>query len=187
MATFADHDSPDDPPGVGLWLRAFEGLFYGNNNEPSDAILTQIVPGTPGMKYVYTGWSRWEGGYSGGVTTLSPNSPSGAVPSPTGTFMEMRFLDATAAGISGVLLDLRTEQQNDGIWRQHMLMGTAPAGTASVLVTAYALDMVPNVNMPPGGQSAFFDDFSLVCIPEPASVALGLIAALGMVGLIRRR
>ncbi len=100
--------------------------------------------------------------------------------------MEMRFLDATSAGISGVLIDLRSVQQNDGTWRQHMLMGTAPAGTASVLVTAYALDMVPNENLAPGGQSAFFDDFSLDCVPEPASTVLAIRTALGF-GFVDRR
>ena len=67
------------------------------------------------------------------------------------------------------------------------MTATSPAGTAKVLVTAYALDMVPNVNMAPGGQSAFFDDFSLRVIPEPASMTLGALALLGMFGLTRRR
>jgi MYXO-CTERM domain-containing protein len=31
------------------------------------------------------------------------------------------------------------------------------------------------------------DDFSLECVPEPTSVAMGLLAVLGLLGLVRRR
>jgi hypothetical protein len=95
--------------------------------------------------------------------------------------MEMRFLDASNAGISSVLRDLRTEQSNDGIWRQHTLVGAAPPNTASVLVTAYAVDMIPNIDP---GQSAFFDDFSLV--PEPNSLATIWMGTVGIC-LVGRR
>jgi uncharacterized protein (TIGR03382 family) len=86
-----------------------------------------------------------------------------------------------------VLLDLRTVQQNDGVWRQHSLSGIAPAGAVGVLVTAYAVDMVPNVNTPPGGQSAFFDDFALTVIPEPGTITLAGLALVGAALTLRRR
>jgi hypothetical protein len=147
--------------GRGLWLRSFEGFLHDGDDDAADAILTQIVPGIAGFHYAFSGWSKWEENYSGGLATV------------TGTFLELRFLDAADAGISGVLLDLRTEQQNDAAWRQHVLNAVAPAGTAKVLVTAYALDMLPSDANP---QSAFFDDFSLECrecvVPEPASAGL---------------
>jgi hypothetical protein len=95
----------------------------------------------------------------------------------------MAFLDASNAVIGSPLsLDLRTQQMNDNMWRQHSLTGIAPAGTASVRVSAIANDMF-NTS---GAQSAFFDDFSLA-IPEPATMALGLVAMAGFVALVRRR
>lgn len=165
FASFADRTGG----GTGLWLRPFE-----SETEPGDAILAQIVPGTPGFHYSFSGWSKWEAFYSGGLPTT------------TGTFMEIRFLDAGDAGLAAVLLDLRGEQQNDSTWRQHVLAGVAPAGTVSVLVTAYALDMFRSDGNP---QSAFFDDFSLECrectVPEPAGLVAGGIGALALA--LRRR
>jgi hypothetical protein len=68
-----------------------------------------------------------------------------------------------------------------------VLNAVAPAGTAKVLVTAYALDMLPSDANP---QSAFFDDFSLECrecvVPEPASMGLGWIAVLGLAAALGR-
>lgn len=182
LVGFADHTG--NANGQGLWLREFEGLFFGSKNEKTNVILSQTVPATAGQTYDFSGWARFEPNFSGGVTTLAAGSPSGAVPSPTGTFFEMRFLDATSAGLSSVLLDLRSAQAADNNWHQHTLSGIAPAGTASVLVTAYSLNMVPNIDP---GQSAFFDDFSLQAVPEPSSIGLGAIALLGLVSRARRR
>jgi len=159
FAPFANHTT--GPTGIGLWLRPFEGINLGNGNVMTNAQLTQTVPATPGLTFNFRAWSRWEGGYSGGVTTLHPQSPSGAAPSPTETFLRIQFLDATNSTISSAQLNLRTVQFNDAVWRQHLLSATAPAGAVSVRVAALALNMIPNVNMQPGGQSVYFDDFSL--------------------------
>lgn len=154
FAGFANHT----PGGSnGLWLRAFEGDA---TNMGVDAILSQTVAAVPNGQYTFSGWSKWEGNYSGGVTTLSGSSPLGAVASPTKTSLELAFLDASDAVIgTPVTLDLRTVQMNDSTWRQSTLMGTAPANAAKVRVTASAVDMVFNTDPQ---QSAFFDDFSLM-------------------------
>jgi hypothetical protein len=49
--------------------------------------------------------------------------------------------------------------------------------------------MIGATNNPAGGGQAFVvDDFTLESgIPEPATVALGLIGMFGLVGLLRRR
>jgi len=155
-----------------LWLRAFAGGQTPGPNNLTNAVLSQTVPGMPGEDYTFSGRSRWEANYSGGVDILGESGPLGAVSSPTETIMELAFLDASN-NILGtpVLLDLRTEQLNINFWSDpaHTLMGTAPAGTANVRVTAAAYDMVWNEGP---AQSAFFDDFSLTGASDPSAQIL---------------
>ena len=197
FATFADHTSipnpPEpEPPGVGLWYRAFEGTTFDNPREPVDAHLTQMVPGVPGAKYAMTGWALFEANYAGGFDTLPSGGTSNArwpadTPSPTGTEFALEFLDAGNAVLPGsVVMDLHDDlgQNNGDGWVQHMLMATAPAGTVNVQVRASLLD---GVNSDVNPQSAFVDDFSLVIIPEPACMALVMIGAVALLGWSRRR
>jgi len=137
---------PGSGGALGAWLRAFTG----NALQPADATLSQTVVGVEGGEYTFSGWSKWEANYSGGDPSFN-----------TETIMELAFLDAGGAEIgTPELLDLSTEQMNDGTWRESALSATAPAGTASVRITGAALGMENN---PLGGQqSAFFDDFSLM-------------------------
>jgi hypothetical protein len=160
--------------GVGMWLRSFSG---------GDAKILQTVPGMPGGNYTFGGWSKWELGYSGGDPL-----------STTQTFLKMEFLDASNAVIgTPAMLDLRTVQMNDDTWREFMLNGVAPAGTANVRVSAGAMGMM-NSGINP--QSAMFDDFSLMlagagsgnllaaAVPEPTTL---LLIAMALVGVSCRR
>lgn len=145
---FANHT----PGGVqGLWLRSFAG---------GDGKLSQTVPGTAGGDYEFSAWSKWEIGY----IDADPSHPE------VQTFMTMEFLDASSAVVGApVTLDLQLGpdglptgtdgQANDATWRQFSLEGTAPAGTASVRISAGATGMANSGFNP---QSAFFDDFSLI-------------------------
>jgi hypothetical protein len=56
--------------------------------------------------------------------------------SPTDTILFMEFRDAGDGVLPGsVTLELRADGQVDGArWRQHVLEGLAPAGTASIRV-----------------------------------------------------
>jgi len=164
--TFFDPNSGDRA----LWLRSFEGGEEPGPNNLTNAILSQTVSGTAGENYTFSGWSRWETNYSGGVTTLDPSSPLGAVPSPTQTTMELAFLDSSNNLLgTPIELDLRTEQANINFWMQHTLVGTAPTGTSNVRVTAAARDMVWNIDP---NQTAFFDDFSLTNASDPGNQML---------------
>jgi hypothetical protein len=143
----------------GLWLKAFNGLFFGNGNESTSAILSQSATAVVGDTYTFTGYSRFESNYSGGITTLNSLSPSGAALSPTSTYFRLAFLDAAGAPLgSPTTLDLRTVQTNGSGWLRHTVNAVAPAGAARVRVTAAAERMVANIDP---FQSAFFDDFSL--------------------------
>jgi hypothetical protein len=162
---FADFDGG----GLGLWLEAFQGEFFGNGAEAVTAVLSQTVAGAPGETYTFSGYSFFDPFYSGGVDTLEPDSPRGAAPSPTESMFELAFLNAGGAVIgTPVSLDLRTVQANGAGWAQHTLSGLAPPATASVRVTASAIDMVPNI----GAMSAFYDTFSLRGAASPSTEIL---------------
>ncbi len=150
---------------AGVFLRPWAN--GGLVEDPNDAILSQTVDGDAGREYTFTGWSKFEGNYAGGVDTLDSMSPNGPVASPTQTIMELAFLDGTGVEIgTPITLDLRADREaqsggtaNDNVWYQHSIAATAPDGTAQVRVTGAMLDGVFNVD---SGQSAFFDDFSLM-------------------------
>jgi hypothetical protein len=166
---------------VGMWLRSFNG---------GDAKIVQTVPGTPGGNYTYSAWAKLQEAYSG----LDPASN-------TQTFITMEFLDGTGTVIGSPLsLDLRTltwdaGEGGQGVWQQVSLPGVAPAGTASVRVSAGATGMMNSMIARP--QSAMFDDLSLMLagaasgnllaagVPEPGSCLLAAMAALS--GLAWRR
>ena len=191
---FANHTPGPKPPGsavqVGLWAKSFAG----NINDTANLDLYQDNPGTVGMKYTLTGWAKFEQYYTGGLNSLVLFDPDGNpifpfTPSPTRTYFALDFLDGLGnapPAPAGSVIELKQDGQvNNQGWKQHMLMAVAPAGTVTVRARASMRD---GLNYQ-GAQSAFFDDFNLTCtnVPEPASIVLGLVAAVGALGLVRRR
>lgn len=160
----------------GIWLRPWAA--GDTSTEMVNGIISQVVPGVANENYTFTGWSKFEQNYAGGVTTLdffSPLDPgqTGTVPSPTNTLFEMAFLDASNAVIgTPVTLDLRTARgalPNNNTWLQHTLTGAAPIGTANIRVSASMLNGVFNTNP---SQSAFVDNFSLKGAAAPTTEKL---------------
>lgn len=156
-ASFANRQAPGSN---GMWLKAFSGSLA----DPSDATLSQTVAATVGGNYTFSAWSKWETNYSGGLATISGS------PSPTQTLLELAFLDASNVVIGApVTLNLKTAgQSNDNTWRQYSVNGIAPAGAASVRVSAIMND---GVNSGANPQSAFFDDLSLTLAASPTNDA----------------
>ena len=156
----------------GAWLKPW--ATGDTSTVPSNAILSQTVAGAAGQEYTFRGWSHFQENYAGGVDFLHFTSPldpgqTGTVPSPTDTFFELAFLNSSNNVIGTAnALDLRAARQpfpNDITWHEHILSGTAPAGTTSVRVSASMIDGVFNRNP---SQSAFVDDFSLTNNAQPA-------------------
>jgi hypothetical protein len=161
-----------------FFLMPWAGGSTAGPNNLTNAIASQIVPGVAGEQYNFTGWSRFEANYSGGVNTLAAGSPLGAVASPTTNSLIVEFLDSSNSTIgSPFTLNIKQDRisqsilgvANDNVLRQHMLGATAPVGTTQVRVTAEARDMVFNTDP---SQAAFYDTFSLTTASAPATELL---------------
>jgi hypothetical protein len=194
-ANFANHT----PGGsLGVWLSAFFG--GGSNrvvNWPDDPVfgtMEQTVAIVGGGTYNFSGWTFFEPNYSGGVDIIDPNSeafpPSlfAGMASPTQTLITLEFLDPNGAVLSTSTIDAKADRlaqigcdpscsnsaANDSTWHEHTFTDVvAPVGAVSARLSGKMIDGVFNKDEG-GGQSAFFDDFSL---DGPA----GIVAAVGTV------
>jgi len=199
-AGFANHT----PAGsLGVWLSAFFGAHASYEAAPVDGAISQTVEAQPGGTYTFSGWTRFEANYSGGVDTISPSSAGtmAGMPSPTDTEIKLEFLDINSVVIGSSVIDAKaarrilspTGNANDNLWYQHTLQAVAPPNTVFARLTAQMVDGVFNTDP---GQSAFFDDFSLdgpaafqianASVPEPSSLA-GLAVGALTLGFARRR
>jgi hypothetical protein len=211
----------------GVWLSAFFGYADPTGpgvwsvDEAVDGIISQTVGAVEGGNYTFSGWTKFEGNYSGGVDVIATTDvglwDSTGLPSPTQTQIKLEFFDVDGVTdpngpIASFIIDTEADRKaqedladdgilngtgtaNDNVWRQHTLQATAPAGARFARLTAQMLDGVFNTDVG-GGQSAFFDDFSLdgpappglgglVSVPEPSSF---LMIGLGtmLLGLMKR-
>jgi hypothetical protein len=165
--------NPPAPEGCnGPDCAVFFKPFSGSANDLATGSLYQDNPGTPGMKYILTGWAGAEANALMGGATFA-----------------LDFLDAGNSPIGGASLDLLaagllTPNGQPFNYKQYMVMAIAPAGTATVRASANMINAMGN---PAGGGQAFvIDDFTLTCVPEPATFALVGLAAFALVGIRRR-
>jgi hypothetical protein len=174
VTTDGNANPPHPEGGGGPDCAVFFKPFSGNATDgPATGHLYQDNPGTPGMKYILMGWAGAE------ANALMADA-----------VFALEFLDGGGVEIplSGAELSLLPTLYVDNgepfDYKKYTVEAIAPAGTAFVRARA---SMIGAMGNPAGGGQAFVvDDFTLMCVPEPASVALGLIGVMGLLGLVRR-
>jgi hypothetical protein len=164
-----------------LFVRAFVGGKDPGPNNLTNAVLSQVVPISSGVEYNFSGWSRFEANFSGGVDTLSAEGPLGAVTSPTVTELMVEFLDNSSNLVGSPLtINVKADRiaqigfpdPNDNSYYQHLLTGSAPAGATQARLTAGAYDMVWNGTGTGPAQSMFYDSFSFTTTSDPSTQLL---------------
>ena len=99
-----------------------------------DGIISQTVEAVAGATYTFSGWTKFEGNYSGGVDTISPTGgPALLAPgqtSPTRTEIKLEFLDVNSVVIGSAVIDVeaarKVQQGARHRQRQHLASAHAP-------------------------------------------------------------
>ncbi len=175
--TTGNLSNPPFPEGCGDVTKDGDcGVFFkpfsGNATDGlATGHLQQAVPGTAGVTYVLTGWAGAEANamMQDAVFAIDYlNSGGGTISSTTLSLLPTLFV------ANGQPFN----------YKQYTVTGVAPAGTVSVQARA---SMIGAQSNPLGGGQAFVvDDFTLEAVPEPATVALGLLGVCSLIGLRRR-
>lgn len=100
----------------------------------------------------------------------------------------LQFFNASNTLLGSSIFDLNqlgVANGNPFNYKQYTVTGVAPAGTAIVRSLAQQLNAYNNAALP--SQAFVVDSFDLERVPEPASIALGVLGLVGMFGVTRRR
>ena len=170
---FGDADNVANPGGTGVWFKTFEGM-QAAGDPPANATLSQSTPP------VLAGGAYKLDFVAGRETNFTAESFSVTLSSSgTGGSTSIDLLNAPM--ILGNIGGAASPALGGNPFS--LLLGGVSAGDVLTVTGA----MVNGVVAPVNPQSGFLDSFSLTRVPEPASAVLGLIAMLGLFGLVRRR
>jgi opacity protein-like surface antigen len=164
----APHPEGCGGPDCAVFFKPFSGSAV---NGLATGHLYQDNPATPGLTYILSGWFGAE-----------PNALMG------GAELGLEFLDAGNSVIGGdvvnVLATLFVPNGEPFNYKLYTASAVAPAGAVTVRARASMIDAIGN---PAGGGQAFVvDDFTLLAVPEPTTIALFGLGLVGLFGIRRR-
>lgn len=147
IAGFANNPATGGANGV--WVSPFLASAQGGSGA-----VRQTAPGMVGTEYTFSASARWEANFFGDAGTANE------------ALIELAFLDEAGEVITSSVLDLREDGKTaDNLWSTHSISATAPAGTVDIRVAGIINNLT--TNPAGGGQSAFWDDFSLMAASLP--------------------
>ena len=163
-----------DPGGFGVFFKPFQGTL---TDKVSASLVSPPTAATAGLPYKMTGWAGAEANYIG-------------LTDPTvGSQFHLKFFNGSTL-LSDIPLDLVTAGLGVGAptppatgfnYHPFSITATAPVGTNNARVEA---DMINAYGNPAGGGQAFVVDAFSLTVPEPASLG---VLAIGALGLVSRR
>lgn len=186
------------PAGVAVgagWANNFGGGAQGQNDMSSSAdfphsggyaLLAANAPGNawnPQGTYQIIANSSVGGSWSASVWALTDTGTLGAAVAGTGPVdFQIQFMNSSLGNISTADLGWSAIAAND-TWQQYSMNGVVPAGTAYIEI--YDMAMIgPGAT---GPVNVYFDDNSLMIVPEPTTLALAGLGGAAALAMIRRR
>lgn len=116
--------------------------------------------------------------WTASASILSPASD--AISGNNFAITKLEFLNAANAVIGAFESSHFNESSPLDTWVEKTVQGVAPAGTASAQIVLVHVQLAPV-----SGGAVYYDDASLALVPEPATLALCGLGAIGM--LVTRR
>lgn len=159
--------------GAGVWFRAFEGNQGGSGEPLAQATLTQSLVAPANSEYRLDFVAGRETFFTAQEFSVTLASDGGA----GSTTVDLLTAAIPTGNLGGAA------STNPGGTPFSLTLSGVAAGDL-LTVTGVMVDGVDALTNP---QSAYLDSFVLTAVPEPSTVALTLLGAVGGLALVRRR
>lgn len=192
--------NPITVPGIGQGWALFgqtsqSDMFGSPVDSPISSPYALLEQNAPGSNWAPAGAYQIVGGITAGTAyqfSIWAITDTGSTWGPTPVDLQLSFNDASGTGGTQTPIDLNPNNgsfnfgtsvaNNANGWVEYSVSATAPAGSQYAMVYAMFMDNGQTIT-----ENMYFDNASLIAIPEPATLALlGLGLAVPLY-VIRRR